>query len=373
MPSLTFSPDALRRGFALARIVKPETSDFSVRFAPDGMFLFSHDKRRFSHVRVPTEGSDCPSGWRSDEWFVTVDRASLFDSDLEKVSISVNEKSLSILAEGGGQVRKASLKQRAQRSRRPAAPVIPDLPAVLEASPSVLDSLLKALTPSALVSEKTEQDMRVNQVHFYPEKSCAVAHAGAYATVAFLDGMGVDLSIVSVDLPSIRAFCSKASGETVSLMQDKHRLFVRDPSTGSCLAFSRVASKKPPLQLLDEAGFENVVRVDHGSLLRSLNWATVAMEGTQRLSVSFQPEGDSGEIVMSNGTQELSRLPATRVSGRGFSSDFPCRHFASLVHSVDGDVLLCFRHKDAPTMLSIRSADPGSVRCAHFMQSMVSR
>lgn len=372
MPTFSFLPEDLRRGFAAARIVKPETSDFTLKFSESGLTVFAYDKRRFAKVLVSPQSTDARPGWTSDDFYVTADRVSLFESNLTSAVISVNEKSLTVTAEGEGQTRKASLKQRAVRSRRPPVPSIPDLPVVLEAESSVLELMLKHLTCSALVNEKGEQDMRVNQVHFYPESSCAFANANVYATVAFLEGMEVDLSLVSVDLPLIRSFCSKATGR-VSIHQDTNRLFVRDVGTGSCLAFSRVSGKKPPLVILDESGFQHSVRIPREPLVQGLNWSAVAMEGTQRLSIGFTQSAGTWELTMSHGTQELTRIPVGDVVGGSFSADFPCRHLASLVQSVEGDVLFCYKHKDSPTLLGIRAADPGRIKSMHYMQSMVVR
>lgn len=372
MPTFSFLPEDLRRGFSVAKIVKPETSDFTLKFSEAGLVIFAYDKRRFAKVCVRAQSSDVQPGWVSDDFYVTADRVSLFEADLVSVTITVNEKSLTVAAEGDGQVRKASLKQRAVRSRRPPIPNIPDLPVVLEVEAPLLDQMFKHLTCSALVGEKSEQDMRVNQVHFYPEGSCAVANAGAYATVAFMQGMEVDLSVVSVDLPPIRSFCQRSSGR-VSVHQDANRLFVRDLSTGSILAFSRVSSKKPPLSLLDESGFQHIVRVSRDPLVQGLNWSAVAMEGTQRLSVGVSQSDGSWFMTMCHGTQELSRIPVVSASGGGFTADFPCRFLSSLVQGVDGDVLFCYRHADSPTLLGIRAADAGQIRSMHYVQSMVTR
>ncbi len=313
----------------------------------------------------------------SSEYYVMTDRTALFDSDLETTAFSVNEKSLSVKASGGDQERKAILKKRSPRSRRPAVPGILNCPSLSTVDRSVFDQLLRQVSCSAQIKEtKTEEDMRVNQVHFYPEQGCAMSSARYYGSVVYMDGMSLDLSIVSSDIPSIKAFCSKLTGESVDLAQDDRSLYVKDPSNGSFLALSKVSAKKPPLHLLDDDGFDTVVVVDQGQLSKSLGWAQLAIEGTQRMGLKAVrgPSGSEGQMEFYNSDQELSQLPAHFLKGDRIQADFPVRFFFSISKFIEGEVSLQFGHADSPTVMGVSQRDPdGSVRSTHYLQSMRER
>lgn len=284
MPKFSFQPEDLKRALTMARIVKPETGDFCFKFFPDSLVIFSFDRRRYvcSYVAAISNKPVDPD-FQSPDYYVTMDRTALFDSDLTSVTVSINEKSMSVSATDGNQVRSASLKRKAVRSKRPSVPELPDLSST-SVPAAAFEDLLHQVSCSALVKEtKTEEEMRVNQVHFYAEGGYACSNARYYGSVVHLDGLGLDLSVVSADIPALRSFCAKATSDIVNVSQDKSRLYLVDPTSGSFLALSRVASKKPPLSILDPSGFKTILEVEHAQLLKNLGWAQLAIEGTQRL------------------------------------------------------------------------------------------
>lgn len=377
MPRFTFASDVLRRGLALARIVKPETGDYCLRFSEDSAVFFSYDRRRYVRSVVPyASSSDVAPGYRSEDFYVTMDRVALFDTELETLSVTVGGKVLTIRAEGGGLCRTASLKPRSVRSRRPSVPGLPEAAPIMRADARPLDLLLKQVSCSALIREtKTEDDMRVNQVHFYSDPGCAVSVARYYGSVAYMPDISSDFSVVSSDVPLLRAFCTKTSGSSVTIHQDPDRIHVVDPSTGSSISMSRVASKRPPFSVLQDAGYACSASISGSSLIKCLDWASLAVDGTQRIRLAVRPSSDgSGEVVLHNRSEEVSRLPCRVIHGDGFEADFPVRHLSTLVGYLDGDAVLNFGHKDMPTVLCVQSSeDGGSVRARHYVQSMVSR
>lgn len=376
MPKFSFDPADLKRVLALARIVKPETGDFCFKFSADTFTVFSYDRRRYVCARLKAvPDKDVEPDFRSHDYYVTLDRTALFDSDLTSVSVAVNEKSMSISATDGDQVRNASLKRRSVRSKRPPVPPTPELSAIT-VSTRDFENLLSQVSCSALVKEtKTDEEMRVNQVHFYPEADCACSSARYYGSAVYLQGVGLDLSVVSSDIPALKSFCSKITSDSVDICQDKHRLYLVEPSTGSFLALSRVASRKPPLSVLDPGGFQTVLVVDQSQLLKNLSWAQLAIEGTQRLSFKASRTGsDGGEIALYNESAELSRFPARFLKGDSLNADFPVRFFHSIVKHVDGPVSLGFAHPEAQTVLGVFPSEPaGNVKYVHYLQSMRAR
>jgi hypothetical protein len=190
-----------------------------------------------------------------------------------------------------------------------------------------------------------------------------------------MDEMALDLSIVSSDIPAIKTFCSK-SGDSINLAQDDRSLYIMDPSNGSFLALSRVAAKKPPLHLLSDDGFEVVITVDQDQLSKSLGWAQLAIEGTQRMGLKATKDGSGqeGRVELYNSSQELSQFPVSFLKGDQFRADFPVRFFFSISKFMEGEVSLRFGHTDAPTVMGVSQCDAdGSVRAVHYLQSMRER
>ena len=367
----SFSPEDLRKGFAIVKLVKPMTGDYVLKIAGGTMSIFSSDRRRFARAAVRSTGSDAPDGFASDEYFLPADRQTFFDSNLESVTVTVGDKGMVVKTEGSGQSRQASVKRRAELSRRPPMPAKASVSGTTVKA-KAFEELIRQVSCSALVKEtKTDEDMRVNQVHCYPEESCAVSNARFYATVAFLPGLSLDLSIVSADLPAIRSFCARLGDADVVVGRDKSHLFVSDPATGSCAAFSRYSSVRPPLSIVPEDGYDTIVALDRDQFVKSLTWCSMAVEGTQR--ISFRASGD--KLSLMNGSQEVSSLPASFVAGEGLAADFPVKVLAGIVKYLgEGRAFLKYGHKDSPGVLEIaEESSDGVVRARHFISSMKER
>jgi hypothetical protein len=379
MPKFTFDSAELKRGFAMAKIAKPETGDFCLQFLSASLVIFSSDKRRYTRVQIPVKSTDgVDIDFHSDEFFLLADKIALFDSNLESVAITVNDKSLSIVASGGGQSRQATLKKRSISSRRP------KMPAALSMAPTCVlptdefGELLRQVSCSALIKEtKSDEARRINQVHFYPDKNAAVSNARYYESVAFLPGMQADISLVSDDLPQTKSFCNLCSDKNIQLLQDNSRLYILEPSTGSFLALSKINTQKPPFSILDDAGFTACAEIDKAQLSDSLKWAVLAIEGTQRLSFRasrHNNDAPDGTVELSSGAQELSHLPIKFIRGKELNADFPVRFFASIIGYLDeGEVCLKFGHPTLPTILQISQKVAGVVQSHHYLQSMKER
>ena len=375
MPKFTFDSDELGRAFGIAKVVKPMAGDFAMRFDGDRLTVYSSDKRRYARAEVSAKSVDSlDSDYKSEEFYVAADRQTLLDSDLSTITISVGDKGISVRAEGDGQTRNATLKKRSDNSRRPPIPTAPDLSSAVRVKARLFEELLRQVSCSAQVKEtKTDEDMKVNQVHFYSQHGCAMSTARFFGSAAMLPGLGLDLSVVSADLPTMRAFCSRLSDADVLVHQDKSHMYLGDPQTGSFLCFSRVASNKPPFSLLSEDGYDVVVHADQAKLVKALQWANMAIEGTQRLSI----RAADGLMEFKNGSQEVSQLPVEIPVGTELKGDFPVRILQSVVgYFGEGNVALKYGHRDLKTVLEISEAappEPSAVRARHFLQSMKER
>ena len=375
MPRFTFKPEDLRMVLSLARVVKPETKDLSFTFSSESLVVFSFDKRRYSCARVPVQAEGAADGWVSSEFYITLDRTALFESDLTSISVTVNDKSLVVNATDGDQARMASLKRRSVRSRRPPVPRLPPV-SFLDVGTADMDALLSQVSCSAMVKEtKTEEEMRVHQVHFYGESGHVCSTARYHGSVARLDGLSLDVSVVSSDIPMIKSFCSRIPGDVVRVGHDGSHLYFNDPVTGSFMALSRVSSRKPPVSSIDPSGFKTVLVADQAQLLKNLGWAQLAIEGTQRISFRAQKsnDGDAGELELLHGLEEVSRFPVRFLKGSALSADFPVRFLHSIVKHVDGDVVMGFDHPEAPKVLGVYSSNGGPIHYAHYLMSMISR
>ncbi len=376
MPKFTFEPQALRHGLTCAKLVKPVTNDFTLKLIGKRLTIFSSDRRRSARAEVPSTECDVDDSYESPEHFLPADRQTFLDSELAKVSLSVTDKGLAVKTTSANesQSRSATIKRRAELSRRSPLPKRPTLVAGARLKAKEFEELLRQVSCSAMVREtKTEEDMRVNQVHFYPEASCAVSNARLYATVASLPGMNLDLSVISADLPLMKAFCSKLEGD-IEIGQDKTHLFIQDPVTESYLIFSRVAIAKPKLGLLPEIGHKTILAIDRDQFSKCLSWCAQAIEGTQRLTLiaNARDESGKGDMEFLNGKQEVGRIPIQFTLGKRLQSDFPVKYLAGIVRYLgEGRACLKFDHPDAPFLLEISEEDQdGSIKARHFIQSM---
>jgi hypothetical protein len=373
---LEFEPADLRHGLAIAKLVKPMTNDFVLKISGGKLVIYSYDKRRCARAEVQPI-NPIPDDFTSDEHFLPMERQAFLESELTAVTLSVTDKGMLLKAEGDKQSRQATIKRRAELSRRPPMPPKPALAAAAILPAKDFEELLRQVSCSALVREtKTEEAMRINQVHFYPEKQCAVANARFYATTATMPGLEVDISIVSADLPLMKSFCGKFSGREIQIGQTEKHVFICDPHSGSHLLFSRVASKKPPLSLLPEEGHEVIINIDRDQFSKCLGWAAMVVEGTQRISVLALAEPDgSGTMEFINGKQEISKMPVEFKAGKRLSADFPVKYLAGIVRYLgEGKACLKFSHPSAPAILEIaEQTTEGAARARHFIQAMVER
>lgn len=320
------------------------------------------------------DSDDVDSDYLSEEFYVASDRQSLLDSDLANITISLNEKTISVKATGDGQTRNATLKKRADNSRRPRIPDAPRSDVFDTIGANQFEELLRQVSCSAQVREtKTEEDMKVNQIHFYKNESSATSVNRFCGSLSVLAGLSLDLSIISADVPALKVFCSKFRDQDIILFQDKTRLHISDKSFSNVLSFSRVQSNKPSFSILSADGFATTVHADRDKFSKAMKWATMTIEGTQRLTVKTVTD-DGGAMLFFHGNTEISRFPVEILEGEGVNSDFPVLILEKITSFVDSEkIRFRFGHKALPTMLEISDPEVSEVNSRHFLQSMVVR
>jgi hypothetical protein len=363
-----FSAQKLKHGLAMVKLVKPSSNDFAVRFGSNGATFYSADKRRIALINVAAdEVPDMESGWTSDEYCIPASKMALFDSNLDTVAFSFTESAMIIQASEGKQTRRATVKRRADAMRRRLIPALRwgDLSLV---DAGKFEKLLRVVGCSALVREtKTEEEMRVNQVHFHADAECASSNARYHASVANFAGMKLDLSIVGSDIPPIRSFCSKLDGK-VGLAQDKNKLYVVDAESDSVIAFGRVAAVKPDFAPPSDE-FEIELVLNKEQLLNGLDWAMAALDGTQRLSCN----ASEGMLKMSN-NGEIFSMPVSFKKGSSLCVDLPAKFLRTTVcHTESESVSMKFGHLRVPSVMAISDAEDSEVCIRHYLQAMRGR
>lgn len=377
MPRLTFTSESVGRAVAVAKLVKPAIGKFSMKTVGDRLVVFSYDRRRWARSSVRAERvHDVADGYDSGEFFVAADRQALVHTDLETVTLSLGEKAVTLKAEGSGQVRNATLQRRAQDSRLARIPQPPSHDGAHRLNAAKLAELVHQASCSALIKEtKTDEARKVNQVHFFPDESCAYANARGFLTVASMPGMKLDLSVVADDLPLVKSFCMKLGEGDVLVFQDPERLYLADDRMDSVLCLSRVATKKPSLPTIDSDGFSIEVRIDRAQFTKAMQWAHMTIEGTQRATFRARADsGQSGTMEILHGKQEMSTLPVTFARGSEFCGDFSYKVLSNIAHYLMGDVLvLKYGHGAAKFVLEVSEQTDSEVRARHFLQSMKER
>lgn len=363
----SLDPSLVKLAISIARTIKPTSGDLALSFSNGRMRVWSYDNK-FGHFRSAVGSVRFLDGniESEDEFYIPLDRVGLFETDLSSMSMSLTDKGLSVKFEGTNRSRSAVLKRRSGNSKRPRFPNDIDTSGFFEIRVDLFDDFLRQISCSALVREtKTEEDMGVNQVHFY-EGGWASSNARFYATLAQMNGFDADLSIVSSDIPAIRSFCSK-SGESVLFGFDSKCFKIFDPKSKSWITFSRRNSKKPSLSLPDSS--HNVsIEVSKDDIQKSVKWCVMALDGTQRVTLSVGEDS----IRMLSGTSELSKVPA-KIDGSPFTTDLPVKVLSTICdHLSDGPVSILFGNKSMPEVVEF--TQPGSpVLSRHFVKGMRTR
>lgn len=366
MPKFSFDAPMIKHALGVAKIVKPVDNDIFLRFSGPNAIFTSSDKRHKSFCRVEANNSDAELDYLTDDFAISYDRKSLFETECDTYSFSINDATIKIRAKGESSSKQATLKKRISIKKRKTVE-FPKANAPSSVDSSMLEKVLSYLSASGMVKEtKTEEDMRINQVHFYPEESSVYASARFHASIVTVSGLSLNLSLISSDIPLIRAFCAKSKKQEIKIQEDKRHTHFSSSGSQS-LTVSRIDIKKPPISIPDPDGFTYHASVDYEYLKQSLHWVDVAMDGTQRLGLEIA----DGRMKTFQGKEELSNVPAD-IEGEGFKADFPAQILKALVGDLDSKTInVDYSHKDSPSLLQLsQNKDDLGLRVVHVLQSM---
>ena len=369
MSSVSINPGLLKQALTTAKIVKPTFGDFSFHLDQDGIRVESLDKRRSITSKIPLD--DCGVVWK-DEYFIPLDRTILFESDYDSLKINKTDKGLSFKYLTSDAARTSLIKQRAKDSKRPVVPPCPDMEGSSTINPKLLDRLLKGASCSALIKEThTEEDMRINQIHFYKDHSAVVSNARFYASVVTDPSITFDASIVSADIPIIRAFSARCKGN-LQLKVYNQKIFIKDVDTGSYLHLNVVPTEKPTFYSVDISNPKNRMNVNEAVFKSGIKWSLNALDSTQRVTFSAELRDTESYLAFYSTSAELASNKVSAVI-EPFRADFPAKVLMSISEYLhEGDVSILYGLEKSPEVLVFRQDIEGSIY-THMVRSMKSK
>lgn len=348
---LSIDPALLKRAVVLAKVIKPKTNDFNVRLFNGKFTIFAYDDRR--HVISSVQLHDLDKDFDSGEYFLSPEKLALFESDLKVVTLTVDDNSIVIKATDDKQSRSSILKRRSSSSKRLS---VPDKTYVAknEIDASKFEALLKIMSCSAQVKEsKTDDDIRMNQVHFYSNEKCAISNARYYGTVCKSDCINFDFSIPGIDMPLIRSFINKCKGSVIGIDYDTNSIKFIDTESDSVLLVNFVQTKRPAVHMFNDDKFESTFKSSKDIFLKNLNWSLSSIEGTQRIKLDYE---DGNIRIFSPQNDELCSFPVSPGKGGKFSVHLPARFLISVCGYCDGDFEFHYNNPESLNMIGIHDS-----------------
>ena len=369
--SLSFNKNNLKKAIAVAKASKPANGDYIIRFNYDKICICSIGKRHVITSNAKSISSiDVDKNWISEEFHIPVQKLVLFDqSDYDHMNFTFDGNIINIESVSGSSRKKASIRRRSDIKRRN---MIPNFRTdfLYRVNSEKFCNILHCVGCSALVhGTKTEEEMRLNQVHFYSLNDKAYSSTRFQASVSDACGFGIDISVISVDIPIIKTFCSKF--DIVGIRDDKNKLCIidaDDESTDSIIVINKVVANKPEYKNIDTGGFSTELKFDKETMMSSLDWAISAIDGTQRVTCDIS----SDSIKMSSGVEILD-TPINLIKGNAVKVDLPVRYLRSMVNHINSrEVIMKLGHKDVPAIIEISENDD-NLNVRHYVLSMKSR
>jgi len=363
MSKVTINSTALKKAVNLVKIVKPEFNDFCFSFSPGHLRIFSYDRRKKVVCNLNLDSS------LLDEFYLSIDKASLFDIAADSIEFSIADTQIKIKSHTGSSAKQATLKRKSSKIKRLPIPVLPTDGDCYQIDKKTLIQLLSIVSASALIKEtKTDEEMKINQIHFYQDYKSVFSSARYYGSCAFSDRINFNLSIVSSDIPYIKNFISKINSDLVRIYQLTTGTYFVDDSD-SFLFLGKVNSQRPSFSAYEFSGFKHQIKVSRTNLEEQLEWADKAVDGTQRISFIV----NDSKLYLKNGSEEIAEMNIDQISNTNFTTDLPILYLSKLIESTEGEsILIGFNHEKTATLMGITDPD-SSVKYLHLIQSMRSR
>ena len=368
MTIISIPPSSLKTCIGISKIVKPIFGDYSIIFSEDSLKISSLEKRRSITSILyydKIEGIN-------DEFFLPIDRSSIFESDLEKLQFNISDKGLNVKFTSSDTVRSALIKRRSNNSKRPRPPSDPSLENCHEINPKLFDNILKSVSCSALVKEThSEEDMKINQVHFDSLTKTVSSNARFYATFVTDNSINFDLSVVSSDIPYLRNFCAKVKGNLL-IKNDKNQTYFIDSQSKTWICFGNIKGIKPEGKKPNVDIPNNSIEVESEVFKNAVKWVSSTLDGTQRVTVNLI----SQKLEFKNNDLLLTSIKTINNDNSvdNFSSDFPINVLSVIAeHLSEQSVKMIFKIKSLPEILVFEQSEPSGTVSSHFVRSMKSK
>lgn len=361
--STSVDPNQFKKRVSAVKLIKPFLGDYVLSIIDRRLYLFSSDRRHsiMAFVADNVDEPDC-------EYFVPSDRVALIDSSNDSVSIAFNAKQAAFKFKSSSANKSATFKSRSDISKKRLANVLALAFDTWKIDKKELEFILKSLSASALVrNTKTEEDMRINQVHFYKDHAAAVSNARFYASSVTSPSICFDCSIVSSDIPIIRNFISQCDGFVQISVSPTH-VFVANDDASLVLSCSKVITERPKyvVPVLDNPA--NTFSISTNDFKELVRWTSLALEGTSRATFCV----DNGRLSAHNGASQLYEVDLPESVG-AFRSDFPMAVVSAISEYIDdGLVSAAYNYPDNPDIFTLSQSMNGT-RSAHYIRAMRSK
>ena len=356
---VSINPSSLKKCVNLIKIIKPVLGDYSINI--NSRFTISSiDKRRGIVATMPLDGLDCQG-----EFILPMDRISVLESDLEQVEVYTTDKGLNLKSFNDKVTRNSVIRKRSESSKRPDPKRHDKSDDVMVIDSKELDNLLKGISCSASIKDtSTEEDMRINQVYFSSKNKLLYANARYYASYVLNDLITKDFSVVSADIPYIRAFCSRVHAP-IRIKKDSSFIYFVDDQSDTYLYVSLVPFANPNIDTPEVSESDVYFEVEYEEYKKALRWVQVTLDGTSRVSLSLK----NSVLSFRNGNIDLTSIPTSNSSG-DFSADFPIKVLVTICDYIfDQDIEMRYDIKNLPGVIAL-SQSSGLSTCHHFLRSM---
>lgn len=363
MSKISVSSKALKTGLTIAKIVKPVLQDFSLEISPSQIRIFSMDRKRSVLSHVPVESK---SHFAIEDCFLPMDRTSLLESDYESCTMSFSDKGVQVKYSENGKVKTALIKRRAVSSKRPPIPEQPDFADSPRINAKIFSRILNQVSASAQVKQtKTEEDARINQIHFYRDHHAVTSNARYYASCVYHDSITFDVSIVSNDIPYIESFLSRCDSD-VAIWQDDFKTWFIDPQTGNLLIISKVSTKRPDFKPVSVGDAATVVECNCEEFKTTLNWAGQAIEGTPRCSFRIV----DSQVELSYNLGPVGSLPV-KQTGADAAADYPIKVLETVFGYFEGQTFkIHMGIPNTPSIMVWEQSFSDTTRAFHYIAPM---
>lgn len=359
---ISFDPEKIRQAISVAKLTKPASGDFTLKFTGGDLVICSQGKRGQSWAQVaPLEPNN---DFVSDEAFLPYEKSLFLEGNNDTCTLVFDDSYLSIKVRSGGSNKSARVPLRNNNTKRSKLPEKLDLVDPHPIDKKVWSEILGSLSYSAQVKNtKTDIEMRQNQIYFYGDQHAAYSNARTYASCATHESLDFSVSIISSDVPTVRAFIQKA-GDDIMVGVNDGDLFFCSEDRNRYVSFARMVNKFPAYKIPSTEGFKHHATFKTEEWKKNVTWSVKAVEGNNKVLARFS----SDSVSILDGSKELiSFMPSSCDGDFSFYMNLDILVGISSVINSD-EFTLCYAHESMDNMIEFR--DNGQVQSRHFFTAV---